>query len=289
VPPEVYSEVLPAVKPAFAALVRLQSANIAERRAAAAQLAALAAQDALPPIAVMRLAEAIERENDPAVWQSAMSAVVASAHESAERMAYQALQNASAEVRREACNYLAAHGEQKHVDVLMRAMDDPQAAVRLAAIRALGSVGTLDDPQPLVDLLNAEDKLVQVEAALALARLRVESGTAALERFALSTELDLRLRAAQAMGEIGDPLCLPALVAMLGDQPPVQEAAMASLARIAGRDMAAGGAGGPAEAGGPAGAGGALSLDERVSRWRAWYAQSRATAHGGATHDARRL
>jgi HEAT repeat protein len=259
-PPEVYAEVLPAIKPAFAALVDLQSADVAQRRAAAAKLVVQSSSDVLPPLAVMQLSELVANENDPQVWQDALIAASSSAHQAAQRMANRALENASADVRSEACRYFAAHGNPRHAEALLKAMDDPELVVQLAAVRAMGSLETHQDPQPLLVLLDAQDKRLRVESALALARLRVERGTDALERLALSTDLELRLRAAQAMGEIADPLFLPSLVAMLEDQHDVQQSAMQGLARIAGRDVAA------------TSAGEQLADEQRVARWRHWYA-----------------
>jgi HEAT repeat protein len=259
-PQEIYRDVLPSVASAFEMLVRLSSDDPSTRRKAAAELAAQAAERALPPLAVARLAELIKAEKDPEVWRSALAAVATSAHHGALRMAYQGLSSPAAEVRAAACLYLAAHGHPNHAPLLMRAVTDSDAAVRLAAIRALGSVGTLEEPSPLVAFLSAPDKNLRVEAALSLARLRVERGTAALERLALDADQEIRLRAAQAMGEIADPLFLPALVAMLGDQPAVRSAAMASLARVAGRDVTHQ-------------PGSTLSDEDKARRWQRWYAE----------------
>jgi hypothetical protein len=268
-PPEIYRDVLPAVAPAFETLALLSSTDQTTRRKAAAELAAQAADRVLPPLAVARLAELVKSDNDPEVWRSALAAVGTSAHHSAVRMAYQGLSSKSAEVRAAACLYLAAHGDPNHVALLQRAITDSDAAVRLAAIRALGSVGKLQDPSPLVAFLTAPDKAVRVEAALSLARLRVERGTAALERLAVDADNEIRLRAARAMGEIADPLFLPALVAMLGDQPEVRSAAMASLARVAGSDVAQ--------------AAGAASDDDKARHWQRWYAERSEVADARAS------
>ncbi len=72
--------------------------------------------------------------------------------------------------------------------------------------------------------------------------------------------------AAQAMGEIADPLFLPSLVAMLGDQREVQQVAMQGLARIAGHDVAT------------ASDGEQLTDEQRVARWRHWYAEEEQVA-----------
>ena len=269
-PPELYSDVLPAIKPAFASLVRLQSADVAARRAAAAELAELATKDVLPPLAVMRLSELIATEEDAAVWQSALAAAKTSAHEAGAQMARQAMESAAAEVRAEACRYFTEHGDAKYAPLLLAALQDPEPTVRLAAVRALGSVGSLANSRALEALLDTQDKLVQMEAALALARLRVAQGSAAVERLTMSTESETRLRAAQAMGEIADPLFVPTLVMMLGDEPPVQQVAMQSLTSIVGRNISAGDEAQPQNG------------EQRAARWRHWYAANQAKVTSAA-------
>jgi HEAT repeat protein len=205
------------------------------------------------------------------VWRSALAAVATDSRDGAIRIATMALEHASADVRREACQNLAAHGDPRHAPLLLKALDDSDATVVLAAVRALGAVGTLDDKQPLVLLLDGPDQQLRLEAAISLARLRAEQGTVVLERLTQDTDSQVRLRAAQAMGEIADPLFLPALMAMLGDQADVRRVAMIGLARTAGTDVAATQGGRP------------LSDEEKVDRWHFWYRQ-----HQAPTMTARR-
>ena len=108
--------------------------------------------------------------------------------------------------------------------------------------------------------------MVRVEAATALARLHIEQGTATLERMALDTDAEVRLRAAVAMGEIANPAFLPALVAMLGDAAEVRQVAMASLARIAGNDVGSAPVTEKPDGEPP-------TDEQRAQRWRLWYAQ----------------
>jgi len=263
-PTALYTDVLPTVKPAFGTLVRLTQTDVTQRRAAAAELARQAATEKLPPVAVARLSELIESEQDAEVWRGALSAVANDSSQWATRMAYVGLANASADVRQAACQYLAEHGDPRHAQLLLRAVDDPQTTVRVAAVRALGAVGRLDSPQPIVSLLESPDKNLRVEAAVCLARLRAEQGATTLERMALDADYEVRLRAAQAMSDVADPVFLPALVAMLHDQAAVQQAALSGLTRIAGADIAADQ--------------GAATADDRVRHWEHWYAQRSATA-----------
>jgi HEAT repeat protein len=86
------------------------------------------------------------------------------------------------------------------------------------------------------------------------------SGQAALERLTRDADPAIRRQAAVALGRAGDPAALPALMRLLDDQGGVREAALASLAQIAGKDVAR-----PDPTEPPAN-----SL-EQVRRWRAWY------------------
>ncbi len=79
---------------------------------------------------------------------------------------------------------------------------------------------------------------------------------AALSRLAADADAEVRTRAAQAMGELADPVYLPALVALLSD-PQVRVVALVSLPQVAGQDVTAGQ---PAQ-----------SDEQRAEAWRAWY------------------
>lgn len=80
-----------------------------------------------------------------------------------------------------------------------------------------------------------------------------------LERMAMDAQMDVRARAARAMGEAADPVFLPALMALLSDELAVQEAAMASLVAIAGGDVTAATSGRP------------QTTEEKVRTWQLWY------------------
>lgn len=109
------------------------------------------------------------------------------------------------------------------------------------------------------------------EAAAALRQANLpevarRQATATLEQLAQDANLEVRLRAARAIGELADPAFLPVLMGMLADQVEVQREALASLALVAGGDVAAGPDGG------------SYSTDERIHRWQLWY-QEHPQAH----------
>ena len=60
-------------------------------------------------LALDRLVVLAKRENDPVVWQSVLQTTAHDARTGAVQLAYLAVGNASSDVRRRACDYLAAH------------------------------------------------------------------------------------------------------------------------------------------------------------------------------------
>ena len=259
-PEMVYRDVLPHYEPIFATLVRLGAEDLAERRRAAEELIALAQQRPLRPLAMARLSQQAVAETDPLVWQSLLAAVAADPSDAAARMACAAVSHPADEVRRRGCEYLEAHPNAAYVSVLLPALKDQCQAVVLAAARALAAAGRLDDPQPLRQLLRAGDEQIQMEAAIALARLGDSAGVPAVERMTYSDDIRVRARAAQAMGELGNATFTAALIRLLDDhRETVSHAALASLPKVAGCDVAQGADGPP------------RGTSEQIRRWKQWY------------------
>ena len=144
------------------------------------------------------------------------------------------------EVRRRACRYLAAHPDPAYVSVLLPALQDPSHAVVIGRAAALAAIGRIDDPRPVRQLLRSDNEEVQLEAAVALVRLERRRGVPALERMAYSDTPDIRAAAARAMGELGNAAFTAALVRLLDDpRGTVSRAALLSLPKAVGRDVAA--------------------------------------------------
>ena len=93
--------------------------------------------------------------------------------------------------------------------------------------------------------------------------------TVALERLAMDANAAVRVKAAHAMGEVADPLFLPALMALLSDEPDVQVAAMAALAAIAEGDVIT-------REGGRR-----LSNEEKIRLWQLWYRERQDQTRSG--------
>ncbi len=257
-PEEIYRDVLPKYGRVYAVLDELASADLAQRRRAAEELAELSGKQPSGRLAVARLAQLVGKEQDALVWQSAMRAIADDASQPATDLAYAAIGNASSEVRRRACEHLAAHGDPAHVQVLIPALQDKDQAVICAAIRALAASGKLNDTKPIRNLLGLTNEDVQFEAALALTRLGDPSGKPALERLAYSRDPVVRAKAAQAMGDFPDPAFIAALIHMLNDNQTVVRAALISLSKVVGEDVAQP----PGQA--PA------TTTEQILRWKHW-------------------
>jgi HEAT repeat protein len=238
-PEAVYHEVLPGQNPVYAALDRLASGSLPERRRAAEDLAESARHKPLGRLATERLAAVAVKQGDSLVWQGVLTAVENDAGPAAVQLAYAAIGHGAPEVRRRACQYLAAHPDPRHVAVLLPALGDSSDQVVAAALRAIGAAGKLDDPQPVRRLLTANDAAQRLEAAGALARLGDPAGLAALERLAYSDNPSTRQRTAELMGELGSEACVPSLVRLLDDNwQSVRLAALKSLPKAAGQDVA---------------------------------------------------
>lgn len=262
---EIYREVLPALDPVFRQLAALESSDLQARREAASRLSALAAHEPLRPLAYLRLAQRMPREDDTLVWLSIWHIVERDAREPAVRIAYAALDHRDVEVRRRACEYLGQFPAPKHGEVLARALSDHSANVARAAAVALGRCGPLDDTLALQQALAARDPELRFLAAISLAQLGFTEGYAALERITYEGDIERRRAAAVAMGNLRDQRFVPALIRLLDDRDNVRRAAVDSLVRIIGPEVSQP----PGES--------VLSLPEQAQRWKAWWDQQQAT------------
>lgn len=255
----VYRDVLPKCGAEFAAIGRLQSPEVADRRSAGAELAAGAGQRPLGRLALARLAQVAAREPDPLVWRSVLAAVAGDGSEPSIRLACAGAGHPAMEVRRAACEHLCRYPSPRHQAVLLPALDDPHTDVVRVAVRALGLGGTMQDRQPLRRLLGAADESLRVEAATALARLDDAAGPAALERLTYSRDPTIRRQAAAAMGQVPDPSYTATLIRLLDDHSSVRLAALDSLPKVTGQQ--------PPEPDGPVGSGTAA----KISWWKQSY------------------
>jgi len=128
------------------------------------------------------------------------------------------------------------------VDELALAFVDPEPAVRrrasvlAARVRGPGSRSML--PVLLVEGLSDHDPLVAEAAAWSLGERRWVGSVPALAAMARD-HADPRCReaAVAALGAIGDEAGLPAVIAALGDRPPVRRRAVVALAGFRGSEV----------------------------------------------------
>ena len=263
-PEPVYHDVLPRHSTVFAALDRMHGENVDQRRRAAEELAAAAAKQPLSRLAVARLCALATGETDSAVWLSGLDAMRDSGSEPAVRMARLALGQAAGEVRRRACEYLAAHPDPAHEVFLVPLLGDSEQAVVVAAIRALGAAGQIQDIDVLKKQFASANEEIQLETAVALLHLRDTSGEEAIERLSYSGDIKTRARVAQALGTLGDARLAGILIRLLDDpKATVSHAALASLPKVVGHDLS------------QPGDGATVPTTEQMARWKKWYAEGR--------------
>jgi HEAT repeat protein len=260
-PETVYRDVLPRHAPAFAVLDRLHDRMPGDRRQAAQELLALSGKQPLGRLAVARLCQLTTAETDPVVWLAVLEAVRNDGGEPAVRMARTALGQPAGEVRRRACEHLAAHPDPAHEVFLLPLLADTEQTVVTAAIRALGAAGRVADADALRRQCSSRNEEVQLEAAAALLRIGDPGGGEALERLSYSGDFKTRAGVARALGTLGDRRYAHVLIRLLDDpRTTVSRAALDALPQVAGPDAA-----GSAD-------GSHTGAAEQVARWKAWYA-----------------
>jgi len=191
---------------------------------------------------------------------AALDRLAADGSEAAAALVCQAATHRSPEVRRRACEHLAAHPDARHVPVLLERLDDPSDQVAASAARALGAAGRLEDTRPLHRLLTSPNELLRVEAAAALTRLGDPIGPDALERLSYSDDHLVRRQAAGAMGQSPKSEFVRALLRLLDDRPDVRRVALDSLPKVVGQDVTH-------SPGKPP-----VSSTEQVALWKEWFA-----------------
>lgn len=242
-------------------IARMQNEDVSQRRRAAEKLAAAAARRPLAPAAVERLAATAVRENDQLVWQYVLAAVAGDNSPAAAELAYAAVGHNASEVRRLACEHLAAHPHPDHAAVLLPALDDDNVSVAKAAVAAMGRCGRKADSPRMKKLLLSQNSFLQLETAAALSRLGDADGDAALRRLAYDDDPQIRLDVARAMGRSGNRLFVADLIRLLDDRAGVRREALAALELLAPENV-------PRQPGRDN-----ETTSQRVAFWKQWYAE----------------
>lgn len=241
------------------ALKQMAADSVDTRRLGGQTLAAAARRGPLGPAACQRLAELLPRETDAAVWRSALDALSGDASTEATQVALLAAGHDEGDIRRRACSYFAAHPTPEAAPQLAALLEDREITVERSAAEALGRCAGPAECEALTRALGARDGPLRVAAAESLANLRHESGLPALERLARDADLNVRLAAVRAMGQLADPAAQGALVDLLDEPHGVGVAALRALRKSA-LDETTGAA--PVQPG---------SQPAEVAEWKRWW------------------
>jgi HEAT repeat protein len=133
-------------------------------------------------------------------------------------------------IQRNAAMSALANGGARSIPALVRALRDPDSEVVLFAAGVLGRSREPAAIPHLVALLEHDDINVAQAAIDGLSQLRPQVAVEALVR-ALDRDPWLRFAAVHALGEIGDPRAIPALVPLLEDDI-VRDAVVEALGKI---------------------------------------------------------
>jgi len=137
-----------------------------------------------------------------------------------------------AQVRRTAASLLGKVGGVQAVDVLVAALDDADEQVCAAAVASLGRIGDRRSVSPLCAMLKSECNLRQ-HAAEALGEIGDPRAVGALIGALGDARYVVRIAAIRALGRIGDRRAIEPLVTVLGDcDSSIRRIAAAALIRI---------------------------------------------------------
>jgi len=151
------------------------------------------------------------RHLDDRVRRSATNALLRLGTPNAMKAVYDAVNDASPEVRMQAAAAIATRKDAKTSNTLIRAIEDePDTDVQLAMIAALGKVGTPDAVQKLVKMAEPEGRLfrkkptgVRVAAVQALGEAKTPAAVTALRELAGDKEREVRDTATRALAHTG--------------------------------------------------------------------------------------
>ncbi len=201
------------------------------REAAASTLAKLKAAAALPA-----LLETLRQSRPGPFGSSGPNRVVVDAIReigpAGIRVLIDALSDDDARLRLVIVDLLGEFGDTDAIPALASALRDPEPGVRSQAADALGKLGSESAVPDLLALLSDSDKDVRISAAWALGQIGHPSALDALLKLLHDREWRTRWAAAQALWEIGAP-AVPGLIAKLYEPDEyVRHAAVQALAEI---------------------------------------------------------
>ncbi len=148
-----------------------------------------------------------------------------------------ALADPKAEVRLAAVESLGKLKDTAHVDALAACLNDAEESVVLATIASLESIGGDSTATPLIAALKLDSEGARIKAAAALGTLKSSAAVGPLSEALDDGSEAVQCAAAKALAKVGDPDGSPALAAKLAnDMVPekVREACATALAKTGG-------------------------------------------------------
>lgn len=280
----IYSELLPAISPVYAALHEMEHQDILMRRKGIQNLAGLVTQASLTQLASQRLRELLLHEQDRLIWRYAMQAIKNDPTEENDQIALLALNHMWSDIRILGCQYIDRHGKPQYA-VWMLGLDlfnDSSKEVKLAAVEAAGKCRNpivLDGLQHPVSLqgvtrkdrqgptgglrplLNDPNQRIRFAATISMTRLGDSQGTQEFIRMSFQQEPALREQVVEQMGLTGRTLFVEHLIRMGWTESslPVKRAILRSLDQLVPPEKRPAG---PADVTGP---------DARIKRWSEWW------------------
>jgi hypothetical protein len=134
---------------------------------------------------------------------------------------YEGLDSPAWYLVRNALNLLSDMGDAGAVAAVAARLDHPDGRVKRAAVRALWKLGGPQSVAPLLAAFPLVEPETQSEIMFAMVQVRAAQAVGALAAFAMdrrNAEV-MRARAAETIGQIGDPRSIPALLELVAAEP----------------------------------------------------------------------
>jgi HEAT repeat protein len=170
------------------------------------------------PASIDALIRALDRDTDPGVRRAVIDAIDNLEDSRAVPSVSRALRDGDAEVRRAAADALGSMEDDEAVPALLAAARDADAEVRHAVLEALGNLHDRRAMGAFVGGLSDANVEVRRAAAQGIGNLEnVRNVPPELVRAMEDPDAEVRQGVANALGHIGDPAAVRALVAHVGD------------------------------------------------------------------------
>lgn len=205
----------------------LGAADVATRRAAAQDIAALGRKRGTP-LALLALGD-----SDDEVRLAAADAAMRLRFSGATDAAMAWLNASDPRLRKKACDVARSLPNRRAVVLLARTLGDPDPEVRGAAADALGRQESPDAVAPLLGRLDDPTPSVRVQIVEALAHLGNPRAVLPLVGKVQDSSQEVRQTVARALGDLGNARASPALALALRDQSgDVRREALTALGRM---------------------------------------------------------